>query len=135
VAPQVSCHLQGEEFVLPDEVKTVLFRVAQEGVANAAKHAHAAQVRLALRFERDGVTLSVEDDGRGFDLQAVQFDPHRGIGLRNMRERLASIDGQFEVTSVIGGGTRLQARISRAAVQRLTALHEPRDPQRDSGVP
>jgi two-component system NarL family sensor kinase len=135
VAPQVSCHLQGEEFVLPDEVKTVLFRVAQEGVANAAKHAHAVQVRLALRFGRDGVTLSVEDDGRGFDLQAVQFDPHRGIGLRNMRERLASIDGQFEVTSVIGGGTRLQARISRAAVQRLTALHEPRDPQRDSGVP
>jgi hypothetical protein len=39
------------------------------------------------------------------------------------------------VTSVIGGGTRLQARISRAAVQRLAALHEPRDPQRDSAGP
>jgi two-component system NarL family sensor kinase len=102
-------------------VKTVLFRVAQEALANVAKHAAATRVRLALRFGGAGVSLEVEDDGRGFDVEAVQLDPRRGIGLRNMRERLASIGGRFEVVSAPGAGTRLRGEVPAEAVERFRA--------------
>lgn len=118
--PAVSCTIEGSPCALPEEVKTVLFRVAQEGLANVAKHARAHQVRLALRFARSGVSLTLEDDGVGFDVPAVQLDPRRGIGLRNMRERLASVDGRFEIASMPGQGTRLDALVPVDAIERLS---------------
>jgi two-component system NarL family sensor kinase len=118
---QVHVVVDGHEVELPDEVKTVLFRVAQEALANVAKHAAATRVRLALRFGGAGVSLEVEDDGRGFDVEAVQLDPRRGIGLRNMRERLASIGGRFEVVSAPGAGTRLRGEVPAEAVERFRA--------------
>jgi two-component system NarL family sensor kinase len=118
---QVQVVVDGPEVELPDEVKTVLFRVAQEALANVAKHAAASRVRLVLRFDEGGVALEVEDDGRGFDVEAVQLDPRRGIGLRNMRERLASIGGGFEVKAAVGAGTRLRGEVGQEAVGRLRA--------------
>jgi two-component system NarL family sensor kinase len=56
-------------------------------------------VRIALDFERRGVRLEVNDDGVGFDLAATQLDPRRGIGLRNMRERIAAIGGRLDLHS------------------------------------
>jgi len=114
---QVEVQVQGEPVELPEEVNTVLFRVAQEALANIAKHAAAMQVRLVLRFAADGVALRIADDGRGFDLQAVQVDPRRGIGLRNMRERLASIGGRFEIHATPGSGTVLSAGVPDEAIR------------------
>ena len=119
IATHVDCQVEGEAVELPEAVKTALFRVAQEALANAAKHARAAHVTLRLRFSRASVALRVEDDGIGFDLAAVLLDPRRGIGLRNMRERLESIDGTFEVMTSRGNGTRLTAGVSREAIRRL----------------
>jgi two-component system NarL family sensor kinase len=116
---EVRVAIEGERCELPDEVKTVLFRVAQEALANIAKHAQAREVRITLAFDVEGVQLRISDDGRGFDLQAVQLDPRRGIGLRNMRERLASIGGQFELTAD-GSGTRLVASVPAKAIARLS---------------
>ncbi|VTU27799.1 Signal transduction histidine-protein kinase/phosphatase DegS [Variovorax sp. PBL-H6] len=91
--------VQGEPRELPEEVKTALFRVTQEALTNVRKHARARQVRIALDFESRGVRLEVNDDGVGFDLAATQLDPHRGIGLRNMRERIAAIGGRLDLHS------------------------------------
>jgi two-component system, NarL family, sensor kinase len=88
---------------LPEEVKTALFRVAQEALTNVRKHARARQVRIALDFADDRVRLEVADDGVGFDVEAMQLDPKRGIGLRNMRERVASVGGRLETRSGHGG--------------------------------
>ncbi len=84
---------------LPDEIRTTLFRVAQEALTNVVKHAGATRVRLALEHDAAGLRLSIEDDGAGFDSEAVAQHPQRGIGLRNMRERLVAVDGSLRVGS------------------------------------
>ena len=110
--------VEGEPFELPEEVKTVLFRVTQEALTNVAKHANAHGVLIRLAFDEAGVTLGVSDDGRGFDVNAVMQHPTRGIGLRNMRERLATVEGRFEIHSHVQGGTQLETFVPAAALAR-----------------
>ena len=101
-----------ESAALPDAVRTTLFRVAQEALANVQKHAQATRVRVGLHSGAAGMRLTVEDDGRGFDPDAVAQHPRRGIGLRNMRERLNDVSGSFEITSG-PQGTRVVAQVPR----------------------
>jgi two-component system NarL family sensor kinase len=121
---RVDLRVVGEDVALPEEVKTALFRVTQEALANVGKHAQAQQVLLALTFAADGLALDISDDGQGFELDRVQLDPKRGIGLRNMRERLESIGGSFEVHAAPGAGTRLQAKLPLVAIRRLTTARD-----------
>jgi two-component system NarL family sensor kinase len=100
----------GTPFELAQEVKTALFRITQEALTNVRKHARARQVRIALDFAAGTVRLEVSDDGVGFNAAAVHVDPQRGIGLRNMRERLASVGGRLTVRSD-AGGTRIVAAL------------------------
>jgi two-component system NarL family sensor kinase len=116
----VGVGILGHAAELPEVAKTVLFRLAQEALTNIAKHAGATCVEMALEFAPDGgVSLRVSDNGRGFDAEAVHLDPHRGIGLRNMRERLASIGGNIEIESRPGYGTRIETWVPAAALRRL----------------
>lgn len=110
--------VEGEPFELPDDIKTVLFRVTQEALTNIQKHAQASQVVLRLVFSKGGVLLRVQDNGAGFDTEAVLRHPSRGIGLRNMRERLGSIDGRLEVQSR-PGATVVLAEVPEAAIRRF----------------
>jgi two-component system, NarL family, sensor kinase len=110
--------VEGVPFELPDDIKTVLFRVTQEALTNIQKHAQATQVALTLVFSKGGVLLRVQDNGAGFDTEAVLHHPSRGIGLRNMRERLASIDGQLGVQSR-PGATVVLAEVHEAAILRF----------------
>jgi two-component system, NarL family, sensor kinase len=112
--------VDGVPFDLPDDIKTVLFRVTQEALTNIQKHAQASQVALTLVFSTGGVLLRVQDNGCGFDTEAVLRHPSRGIGLRNMRERLASIDGQLVVQSR-PGATVVLAEVSDAAIRRFAS--------------
>jgi two-component system NarL family sensor kinase len=73
---------------------------------------------MRLVFAAGGVRLSVQDNGRGFEPSAISRDPNRGIGLRNMRERLASIDGTLDVQSQ-PGLTVVLAEVPEAAIQRF----------------
>ncbi|AMM15768.1 histidine kinase [Burkholderia sp. PAMC 28687] len=84
---------------LPDAVNTALFRVAQEALTNIQRHAHAANARVTLTCAPGRVVLTIIDDGIGFGSGAVQSDPRRGIGLRNMRERVESLNGSFGIES------------------------------------
>lgn len=110
---------QGEPAELPEEVKTVYFRVAQEALTNIAKHAQASRIGLALSFQGGVVCMRVEDDGRGFDVAAISQDPRRGIGLRNMRERMASLGGACNIESAAGRGTQVTARLRLAVHERF----------------
>lgn len=118
---RVELRVLGRDVDLPEEVKTALFRVTQEALANVGKHARARRVEVELGFAADGISLDIRDDGRGFELERVQLDPNRGIGLRNMRERLESIGGSFEIRAAPGVGTALRARVPMEAIRRLAA--------------
>jgi signal transduction histidine kinase len=100
---------------LPDEVTICFYRVLQEALTNVAKHAHANHVWVALRCNADTLSLSVEDDGQGFDAQtavSVSRQP-QSIGLLGMRERLELLGGRLEIKSQPGQGTRLVAYAPR----------------------
>ena len=106
----------GESVPLPEDVATVFFRVAQEALTNIEKHSGASAIRMTLTFGPAELCLSIVDNGRGFNTECVQRSPTRGIGLRNMRERLTSIGGHCEITST-QGMTEVAARLSRAVIE------------------
>jgi PAS domain S-box-containing protein len=96
------------------DVETVCFRVAQEALTNAARHAQARHVWVDLHLLPWGLELSVRDDGKGFDT-AVATDHAVGgasMGLLGMQERVALIGGQFEIRSAPGTGTEVRARFA-----------------------
>lgn len=95
---------------VPLPVASVLYRVAQEAVHNAIKHAEAHDVVLELQSTRDAIVLEVRDDGRGFDREEIDR-ARRGMGLFVMQERVALVDGDLRVTSRPGQGTQVRARV------------------------
>ena len=118
-AVRIATDIDPEGDRLPDAVKTVLFRIAQEALTNIGKHAFAREVRLGLHLDAEGLRLTVADDGRGFDLAAVQTDPSRGIGLRNMRERMDAVGGVLFLLSSASEGTLVEASVPADVLARL----------------
>jgi two-component system NarL family sensor kinase len=114
--------IEGEEIDLPDAVKTALFRIAQEALNNAARHARAREVSVRLRFERDGgLALQIQDDGQGFDAVAAQAVADRGLGLRSMRERADALGARLNLMTSPGLGCRLAVTLSPATLARALA--------------
>lgn len=87
-------------------VEVALYRIAQEALNNAMKHAHAHSILLRLRVDDPCIVLEVADDGRGITTNRVA-----GVGLASMRERAEELGGTCFVESKVGGGTRLVARL------------------------
>jgi signal transduction histidine kinase len=98
---------------LPAEVETALYRIAQEALTNVLKHAAAKAVSLVVRREASGIHLTVEDDGRGFDNDALLQAPGTGIGLGllDIRERAALLNGSVTLESRPGSGTTVHVCI------------------------
>lgn len=86
----------------PDEYKTCIYRVVQEALHNCATHAAASNVRVRMYQDSQHVTLSIQDDGRGFDPQQV-----KGLGLLGIQERVARLGGSCTIHSAPGSGTIL----------------------------
>jgi len=98
---------------LSGEVESVIYRVVQEALTNVLKHAAAQRVGVILEQRNNQVNVIVEDDGCGFDLDALQRVPtaRRQLGLLGMQERVALVGGTFAIDSTPGVGTTLFARI------------------------
>ena len=92
---------------LPDEVALALFRVLQEALSNAVKHASAHRVSVSLAATRDAIRLEVNDEGVGFDPEAAMRS--HGLGLISMRERMILVNGECVIESQPGAGTRIRA--------------------------
>ncbi|MCC2956438.1 cache domain-containing protein [Massilia sp. IC2-477] len=106
----VRFHVEGTVDGLPEMAGTVLFRIAQEALTNAERHAGARQVEMLLARRGRCLSLSIADDGVGFDAQGIAQHPQRGIGLRNMMERMEAIGGLLAIESS-PLGTRVVASI------------------------
>jgi PAS domain S-box-containing protein len=95
------------------EMETVLYRVVQEALTNVARHAQATRVRIHLRRTESKVIVTIEDNGRGFEVQKVtsRETQEHGAGLLGIKERVASLGGSFDIQSDPGKGTRLSVEI------------------------
>jgi signal transduction histidine kinase len=92
--------------------RTVLYRVTQAALTNAAQHSHASRVNVTLRKLSGMVHMEIRDNGKGFDVERVLFARARNrLGLIGMRERVEMVGGTFTVESRPGAGTRLCAEI------------------------
>jgi PAS domain S-box-containing protein len=100
-----------ERLEMESKFRTACFRVAQEALTNAIRHARAAKVAVDLRAEPDRVWLVVDDDGMGFDHGAKHKSAARGasFGLLSMNERISLLGGELVVGSVPGRGTKIRA--------------------------
>lgn len=101
--------------LLPQDARTAFYRVVQEALTNIEKHSDATHVDVSFRLERGSFVLSVVDNGTGFDVTHYQRSrvPTRGIGLRNMAERMSFHKGEFTVTSS-ARGTRITASVPQS---------------------
>jgi signal transduction histidine kinase len=117
--------VRGPPRALDDHVETVLFRVAQEAVANVVKHAAAHTVRVVLAYEPRSVRLAVIDDGVGFPVDPDLRTYAGHWGLLGMRERASQLRGKLAVRSAPGSGTKVLLRVPDHAVGRRREAAKP----------
>lgn len=113
VGVKVRLDTVGKERRLPSEVEIALFRVVQEAISNIARHANAHNTALSLHFQKKAIQVSIQDDGKGFDVQEAlsSKDRPRGLGLLGMKERIELVHGTLSIRSRIGSGTLISFQI------------------------
>lgn len=98
---------------LPEHVETAAFRIVQEAVHNAIRHGRATHVCVELTADAENLTVTIGDDGCGFDPEATPTpdDQGGGMGLVSMRERAELLGGEFQLRATVGSGASIQARL------------------------
>ena len=111
--PQIEMEIEQNGYKIPEPVSTCLFRVSQEALRNILKHANAQNVKLHLSNTENEVFLEIFDDGSGFHVpnRLSELTQTDHFGLVGMAERVAWVNGQFQIRSQPGLGTRLLVRI------------------------
>jgi len=99
-----------QSWLRSDKARTT-FRLVQEALTNASKHADATEVTVELRATQGGLLVRVADNGRGFRVATQPEGAHRRLGLASIRERTEALDGQLSVRSAPGEGTTIEAYI------------------------
>lgn len=104
---QIGLDLEGDVDGVEIRIAEELLKLITEAVSNALRHSRAEDVTVKAVRGSEGLTISVEDDGAGFNLQGVD----RGMGLINMRERVRRLGGEFHIEAVPGQGTVVSIRL------------------------
>lgn len=115
---------RGAEQRLPSPIEVSLFRIAQEALSNVVNHAHAHQAVVSLYVHPEGVTLTIEDDGQGFDVDQVmqEANTRRTVGLTSMHERAEMLKTHLIVESLAGRGTKVELTVPRQGTDGLPML-------------
>ncbi len=100
---EISCHFSGNGGELDEKRQLVFYRVLQESLNNVARHAGADKVKIVLAIKNGHGKLTVQDDGKGFEL--TEFNNEGHLGLRGMRERVNEVGGYFKIDSALNEGT------------------------------
>jgi len=93
---------------LPDDIRTCVYRVVQEDLQNVARHSGAKHAKIAVKQLNGTLSLTVEDDGKGFDPKRT-----KGMGLLGMEERVKQLGGHLEIHSETTKGTTLRISLPR----------------------
>lgn len=109
---EVNLSINGRERRLPNHVEVAIFRIIQEALGNVARHAEAVHVQLLLDLGETSVSITIEDDGVGFDINKLNLDPQqKSLGIASMGQRIEMLGGQLSIDSTMGRGTRVSALI------------------------
>lgn len=108
----------GEELELAADTKLLIYRIVQELVHNIVKHANATHAIVQGLLNEDRLTITVEDNGKGFSPGEVQH----GMGLKNLESRVKSIDGEFQIESFPGKGTSIYIEFDRSRLKSRNTL-------------
>ncbi len=105
----IQVHLTADDSLdhLPESYRTCIYRVVQEALTNCARHAHATEVFLDIRRIENTLHMTIQDNGAGFDVRKQV----KGIGLLGMKERVRELDGEIDIVSSPGEGTRLKVQV------------------------
>ena len=99
--------------LFPPENEIHIFRILQECVNNLVKHSDAGEAMVIVKREHDQVSMIIKDDGKGFDYRAIKLNSEhkQGIGLHGLEERVRILNGNLEIISEIGMGTKLTIQL------------------------
>ena len=103
------------------DVKSNLYRIAQEALTNVERHSNATKIDLKIELSGKWLVLEIADNGQGFDLKNSERHSD-GIGLRNMKERIGHFNGELEITTS-SSGTIVQARVPKSFLNYSSELH------------
>ncbi len=92
-----------------EDLSVCLFRIFQESLTNITRYAHATEVNVSLYFSESHCVLEVADNGKGFNTEILNSS--RSFGILGMKERVYALQGEFEITSKPGNGTKIQVRL------------------------
>jgi signal transduction histidine kinase len=110
---RVEQDIELKEEDVPEPLKIIIYRILQEALNNAAKHSSAKHVLVSLKKVKSKIQLTIEDDGKGFDLKQVarnyDISVMEGLGLMSMRERAELTGGVLKIRSQLGKGTSITA--------------------------
>jgi signal transduction histidine kinase len=98
--------------LFPKETEIILFRVVQESINNIVKHSGAKEARTRIERQARLVTITIQDDGRGFSARSADAKRQGGFGLAGMSERVRVLGGEQTITSVPGEGTTITIRLN-----------------------
>jgi signal transduction histidine kinase len=109
---------------LPSAVETTVYRIAQESITNAIRHGSATKILIVGRMDDTRLSISIEDNGGGFELDERSPAPsrRRPFGLISMRERAESIGGTFNIQSSVGKGTRIEVIANKKSFSSLETI-------------
>lgn len=99
----------GTERRMEPYLEVLIFRAVQELLRNALEYSQANQITIEMDVEDSFIQVLVQDDGHGFEVQEIEQEP--GMGLKLIKERVAMINGEFELASELGGGTRVSFKV------------------------
>ena len=105
---EVDVRVEGAPRSMPSGVGLSAYRILQEALTNAVKHAGPARVEVHLNYGAEALAIEIDDDGRGL---TSRRDGHRGFGLLGMRERASVVGGELQAGARPGGGWRVSARL------------------------
>ena len=99
---------------LPPNTELALYRIAQEGISNVARHAQATQAVVSLTYDSDSICLSIRDNGKGFNVpdSPAEMAPAGHYGLLGIQERAEAIGARLQIQSAAGAGTNLMVALT-----------------------
>ncbi len=97
--------------LLSPKLETTVFRIVQEAVNNAIRHGDAGRIDIVVAIDCGELALTIQDDGAGFDTDALPAEDESGLGLISMRERAELLGGRFALANRLGGGVRVEVTI------------------------